>query len=153
MIASGRTRLVALALAVGLVLAPGGKHVSAAGGSVAATVQVAAVTVDLALSTSDTRVGEMLQARAIVTNAGSGVVGPISVELRVDHEGIALRGAPARALAQVKPGKNGVVLWAICGRVPGSYLLLVRATVDGTAIDSPARLLTITDGTRACPRR
>ncbi len=49
-------------------------------------------------------------------------------------------------MAQIKAGKNAVVSWSVCGRLPGTYVLLARVTLDGASIDSPARLLTITPG-------
>jgi hypothetical protein len=142
--AGGRRRI--LVLLIGMVLLGTAPAVSAAGGgSISSQVHAFALLVSLDLSAASATVGQTVQARATVSNVGKTLVKKVTVELRFDPVGLRI-GKATIDIAQIKPGKSAVVSWSVCGRVVGTYVLLARVTLDGTSIDSPARLLTITSG-------
>jgi hypothetical protein len=141
-----------LVLMIGLAFLGVAPAVSAAGdGSVSSHVHVSPLLVSLDLSATRAQAGQAVQAKATVSNIGTTLVKGVTVELRFDAAGLRVSKATEK-VAQIKAGKNAVVSWSICGRLPGIYVLLARVTFDGASIDSPARLLTITPGgKKPCP--
>jgi len=143
----GRVRFVALALAVALA-APGATI--GGGGSSAAidgSVRVSPLLVTLVLSASTAKLGETVKAEARVTNLGTSTLKGIGLELRADRVGLAIH-RPFADVSQLKPGKSTAVSWTVCSRSAGSYVLLVRASIGGLAMDSPAQLLQILPSSR-----
>jgi len=127
---------------------------AAAAGSraVTGTVRAAAVGITLSLSATTARVGDQVTATATVRNFTSGTLKTVTIDLRFDASGLALKPTGSQSV-QVKAGRTADAKWSICGTRVGSYVIVARATVNGVSIDSDARLLTITLGAKkaACP--
>ena len=137
--------LAALIVGTPMVAADGSE------GRVTATVIVSPLGVTLDVAASSVPVGKAFQARANVTNGWTSVVRDILVELRLDPVGLAVRQDSQREIGQIKGGRSASVSWTVCGMSPGSYVLLVQATVDGATVESVARIVTVTDdGRRSC---
>jgi hypothetical protein len=116
--------------------------------SITASVRVAPIDVALVLSGSSARVGDKIRAQATVTNLGTSQLTGISVELRVDSTGLAIRGSAVTTISRLKSGASVSSTWTLCAVQPGNYLVMAHATAaDGVAVDSAARLLSIS-GTR-----
>jgi hypothetical protein len=113
---------------------------------VTASVRVSPITVALDLSASTVRVGQAVTARVIAINVSSQTVRSVTLGLRFERAGLALRGATSSRLTQLKAGRAGEVSFKLCGAAVGSYLVLAQADVGGSTIESPARLLVVTDG-------
>ena len=129
-----------LALLLGAVTAGA---LNAASASVTATVNISAVDVRLTLSTFEAKVGDSIRAQATVTNLGTTRLANIQVELRVDSAGVGIRSAPVVVVSRLQAGRSSTVTWKLCALQPGNSVILARATVDGAAVDSPARLLSV----------
>ena len=136
-----RRRIVALASALVLAAAP----VALAGpsGSVTATVRVQPLVVTLALEPSTANVGASIQARSTITNNSESSSLAVRVELRLDPVGVVVKSSAGHDALTIRPGRNVSAKWTLCGRTPGSYVVLARVTVGDTEVESPARLLTI----------
>jgi len=139
-----RRRLGAPLLAVLLALVTAGSLEAESSASIEATVQVAAIDVQLALSASSARVGDKLRADATVTNLGSSRLATIEVELRVDTAGLGIKGNGKTTVSKLAAGRSATVSWSICALQPGNYVVQARAVVAGVAVDSQARLLAVT---------
>jgi hypothetical protein len=139
-----RRRLGAPLLAVLLALVTAGSLEAESSASIEATVQVTAIDVQLALSTSSARVGDKLGADATVSNLGSTRLAAIEVELRVDTAGLGIKGNGKTTVSKLAAGRSATVSWSICALQPGNYVVLARAVVAGVAVDSQARLLAVT---------
>jgi uncharacterized membrane protein len=115
-------------------------------GSIRGQVSISPLLVSLTLSTTTAVVGKALRADVRVTNVGPERVSNVIVEVRAATDGLRIRKDTPQTIAKLKPGESGLVTYTICGQKPGSYVVLARATLAGTSVDSPARLLTITAG-------
>jgi hypothetical protein len=72
------------------------------------------------------------------------------VALRLDPMGLAISGANPRDVLRFKAGRTDDVTWSLCGRGPGSYLVLAQATVNGAMAESSARILRVENGRSSC---
>jgi hypothetical protein len=133
--------LLALALTVPVPVARGSN-----GASVQARVEISPLVVELSLSVDHARVGERVQARATVANLGDVDLQRVTVALRVDHDGIVLQNREQQTLPKLMSNKSGSVMWSLCGRQAGTYVVLASATLGDVSVDSEALLLTITAG-------
>lgn len=144
---------VALLLATSHSIQPGPvAGIGASTGSVAGSVRASPLLVTLGLSAGTAPVGRTIRAEAVVTNMGPAPLRALTVELRADRTGLAIR-APIVQVAQLKPGRSTTISWSVCGRAAGSYVLLAHVTAGGDSIDSAARLLEVVPSTRkgSCP--
>jgi hypothetical protein len=140
-------------LAGGAALTPSpAVGVDPASGVVVGTVRVNPAIVTLSLSAGTARLGQSIKADVRVTNDGADTLRSVTVELRADRAGLAIRDTLAQ-VSQIKPGKSVTVSWAVCGRVVGLYVLVARVVVGAASVDSGARLLEITTNARkaTCP--
>jgi hypothetical protein len=106
-------------------------------------VAMSPLLVALDVSPWQARAGTALQARVIVSNAGPVTVRGIRVRLRFDPTAFIVAPNAARSIAQVKPGGAASVAWQLCGRRPGSYVILAEVSFGGVAIESPARIVMV----------
>lgn len=136
----------AVAASVLLAAAPG----AAGPGSVAASVVVDPLAVELTLSRDAVQVGQTVRARASVTNLGSSSLERVALELRLEPSGLLVRGGTTRTVGTLRPGKSAGSSWSVCPQQPGRYLLLAHATAPPFAADSAARLLAVAGGTASC---
>lgn len=113
--------------------------------SVEARLAVSPILVGIELDTATAAVGSPVKARIRVTNASQATVRDVAVSLRVDTTAVVVKGGRA-TIGQIPAGRAASVGLTLCGRVPGSYLVLAQATLDGVTIESPAALLTILPG-------
>jgi hypothetical protein len=120
-------------------------------GRVEATVRIVPITVSLTIEPSSAAIGAPIHARATVANGSASEAAIVSVELRFDPAGVLLK-SDGRSTFTVRPGRSTSTGWTLCGRVAGSYVVLARAEVGGTFVDSPARLLTILAGPKSSCR-
>ena len=143
---------MALVVLIGVVLLGTAPAASAAGGgSIGGHVRPFQLLVSLDMSATRAQIGQVVQAHASVSNPGKTVVKKVTVELRFDPVGLRVPKA-LTVVAQIKAGSSATTSWSVCGRVVGVYVLLARVTLDGTSVDSAARVLTITSGgKKACP--
>jgi subtilase family serine protease len=144
---TGLTRRLGIpgSVALLLALAVGGLANADSAASVAASVRVASavISVRLALSSGTARVGDTVKATATVTNSGTGRATDVAVSLRIDSTGLRIRGADTTTIATLQPGRSRSVAWTVCAVQAGTFVLLVRATVDGVSVESPGVLLTV----------
>ena len=141
-------RLVAAALAIVLATAPATVALAASSGSVRGAVRIVPITVALALDPPSAAVGAPVKARATVTNVAASGTASFTLELRIPATGVLIKGGGVAGAIVLKAGKSTTVTWNVCGSAVGSYVLLARAAVVGTHVDSPARLLTVTANPR-----
>jgi len=137
-------RIVAVGLALVLVAAPASIALAATSGSVRGAVRIVPITVALALDPSSAAVGAPVKAKATVTNVAPSGSATFTVELRLPASGVVIKGGGTGGALVLKAGKATTITWNLCGQTAGSYVLLARAAVVGTHVDSPARLLTVT---------
>jgi hypothetical protein len=141
-----KARAKPLAVAVlSTLLAVPSPSVAGGTGSVHASVTVQGLAAALELSKQTAVVDQPVQARVTITNLGPDVLGPVSIELRFDPGGIALRGPARKTIPAIEAEGRAVVAWTIRGRQPGSYLILAQAAADGVTVESAGRLLTIVE--------
>jgi hypothetical protein len=140
-------RAAALVAAVLLTCLQAGPTSAGGSGGVAGRVRASPISVSLALSTSTARVGDKVQAQASVANLTKAALTSVVVELRVDLAGLRIKPPNSQALS-VKAGRTATGKWSVCGMVPGSYVIVARATVGGIAVDSPGHVLTVTPANR-----
>ena len=141
---------IAAALAIASPALMGADRAAASDGSVTGHVHAFPIVAAFTLTTSSIQVGQTVKAEARITNIGTATLRGITVEIRADRAGLAVK-APLVQIGSLKPGKSTTVTWSVCGRTAGSYVLLVHVTQAGTSIDSVARLLLVTPGgKRAC---
>jgi hypothetical protein len=139
----GRGRGVrATVLAALLALLTAGSLQAESSASISASVQVAAIDVELALSAASARVGDKVRADAKVSNVGSTRVADVVVEVRVDTAGLGVKGGKT-TISRLAAGRSTTVSWTLCALQPGNYVVQARAVVAGVAVDSEARLLTV----------
>lgn len=143
--AARRWRLFALVLALG-VLGPGMPARAADEASVAGSVRVSPIAVALELSASTVRVGQSVTARVTAINLGSETVRSLTLGLRFEPVGLVQKGSTSSRLNQLKADRSAEVSFKLCGAAVGSYLILAQAELDGATIESPARLLVVTEG-------
>ena len=143
---SRRWRLALLTLAVLLAATPPARAADEVG--VTATFRVSPIVVALELSAPTVRVGQAVTARVTATNLGSQTLRSVTVSVRFEPVGLVPKGASSSRLSQLKAGKSGEVSFKLCGAAVGSYLVLAQAELDGSTIESPARLLMVTEGGR-----
>lgn len=148
----GHVRAILLATAVALVTSGAGATAvdGAATGTVGGRVLVSPIAISLTISPTTVLTGEPATARATVTNLGPTRVGRISVRLRL-ASGLMIRGRQIQAIRRLPSGAAGSLLWSLCGRTPGAYLVIAEATLGTLVLDSPARLLTVNPGGPTCP--
>jgi uncharacterized repeat protein (TIGR01451 family) len=146
---SPRLRLASITALVCIVAGSGMPARAAEPDSTQATVtarlDVSPLVIRLELDAATARVGESVRARVRVTNAGPATVRDVDVSLRLDATAFVVRGA-RQTLSQLQSGRTATVGVTLCGRLPGTYLVLAQATLDGVTIESPASLLTILPG-------
>jgi CARDB protein len=140
----------ALAVGLALVLATAPAALAASTGSVRGAVRIVPITVGLVLDPSTAVVGASIKAKATVTNAAAASSATFRLELRLDSAGVVIKSGGNHGLITLKPGRSTTVTWNLCGRTAGTYVVLARAEIDGTFVDSPARLLTIRPGSKQC---
>jgi hypothetical protein len=150
--AGGRSRIAAILAAVMVATGPAGAPVRAADPgaaerSVSARLAVSPLLVSLELEAASAAIGASVKARARILNAGPATVRNVVVSLRIEEAAFAVRGG-RQTIGQIQTGRTVSVGWTLCGRLPGAYLVLAQATLDGAAIESPAVLLTIRPGTK-----
>jgi len=138
-------RLVVAWLAIVLATAPAALAGSSA--SVQGAVRIVPITVSLTVDPSTAVIGAPVHAKASVVNRAQSSV-TVSVELRFDPTGLVVKGDKGQGVV-IRPGTTASFNWNICGAVAGSYVLLARASVNGTFVDSAARLLRIQPGKKA----
>lgn len=127
--------------------------VSAESASIEASVRVVPIEIALELSTLQGRVGEVVRAKATVRNAGPTRASNVTVELRLDATALSVKSSLTASIARLQPGHVASISWNICPTRTGNNLVLARASVDGAAVESPTRLLTVTAAAqrkRAC---
>jgi hypothetical protein len=132
------------------VLAGSTVVVAADEGTIEGRVAVHPLAVALELSTSATTTGKAIQARATVTNQGSAVAAAVTVTLRLAPAGLVPRDALAQSIARIRAHRSAKVTWSLCPAAPGSYLLFAQATLNGSTVESRARVVTVTAGRRGC---
>lgn len=88
-----------------------------------------------------------MKAQATVSNVGDTTIRGIVVELRVDPDGLLVSKGPI-SVGQLKGGRSATASWALCGVLPGNYVVLARATFNGISVHSDAVLLRVTAGGR-----
>jgi hypothetical protein len=137
-------RLVVLALALLVTVTPPARAADEA--SVAGIIRVSPITVALELSASTVRVGQPVTALVTVTNHGTETVRSVTLSLRLEPVGLIQKGSTSSRLSQLKAGRSGEVSFKLCGATVASYLILAQAELDGATIESPARLLVVTEG-------
>ena len=118
-------------------------------GTVTGRILISPVAISLVIQPPTAKAGTWIGAHVTVSNLGQTPLGKVAVRLRVP-DAIALRPATARRVPQLQPGASTALDWSICGRRPGAYLVFAEAIVNGVAIDSPVRLVTVTSGTGSC---
>jgi hypothetical protein len=139
--------LLALAL-MSLLSVPAAAGADA--GVIAGRVRASPLVVTLELSSASAITGRSAQASATVTNIAGATIRSIVVALRADSTDVRI-GKGSIAISQLKGGKSATVSWTVCGRTPGTYVLLARVTADTWSVDSDARILTILPGgKKAC---
>jgi len=148
--AGGRSRLAAVLVTVMVANGVAGASVRAADPgaaerAVSARLTVSPLLVHLELEAASALVGASVKARARVMNAGPTTVRDVVVSLRIDTTSFGVRGNRV-TIGQIGAGRTASVAWTLCGRVPGTYLVLAQATLDGVTIESPAVVLTILPG-------
>src|SRR5262245_29326358 len=137
-------RVVAAGLAVVLATTPFAVALAASSGSVRGAVRIVPITVALSLDPPSAAVGAPVKARATVTNVAASGSASFTLELRIPSSGVLIKGGGVAGAIVLKAGKSSTVTWNLCGQSTGSYVVLARAAVVGTHVDSPARLLTVT---------
>ena len=142
-------RLAIAIVVVAAVLNPSGA-LAAGSGQVRGQVAVFPATVAFTVSPLSTKTGQSAQAQATITNRGAATLSNVQVDLRIDSTGLKT-AKTGQLINQIKPGKSASVSWLVCGRTVGSYVLLVHVTIGALAIDSTARILTVSRGTKGCP--
>ncbi len=146
-------------LALALAVLSGGA--SAGEGHAEATVNarvfVNPLNIELTLSASEARVGQLVRARATASNLGPEPIVGAAMTIRSDPEGVRIAGSATRVVAEVGAGDGQMLTWQLCGTRPGSYVLLARASYVNAAGDlvtseSSASVLTISSGDAGkCP--
>jgi hypothetical protein len=116
---------------------------------VTGTFHVSPIVVGLELSTPTVRIGQSVTVRVTATNLGVETVRSVTLSLRFEPVGLVQKGATSSRLDQLKAGRSDAVSFRLCGAAVGSYVVLAQAELDGTTIESPARLLVVTEGRRA----
>jgi uncharacterized membrane protein len=122
---------------------------AASSGTVTGRILISPVAIDLVLQPSTARAGTSITAHVTVTNLGQALLARVAVRLRAP-DGIAIRPSPSRLVRRLSPASSSTLDWSLCGRRPGAYLVFAEAMVDGVAVDSPVRLLTVTSGAGTC---
>ncbi len=118
---------------------------AASADTVTGTVLVAPVTLTFALRSSAAAVGRDVKVRVEVDNIGSAPLDAITLRLRLDSTSLLIRGDPELILETLKAGKRARAAWSVCPLRSGSYVVLVQASFDSIAIESPARLLLVSE--------
>jgi uncharacterized repeat protein (TIGR01451 family) len=145
-----RIAIVPALVAVVLAVTTAGAT-SAESASIAASVRVVPLEITLELSTMNARIGDAIKARVTIRNAGPTRVSNVTAELRVDASAVKVRGSLIATIARLQPGHATTVSWTLCPAAVGNILILARATLGGTSVESAARLLTVTgSGRRGC---
>ena len=137
-----RIALVPALVAVILAVATAGST-NAESASIAASVRVVPLEITLELSSMTAKVGDTVKARATITNAGPTRISNVTAELRVDASAVTVRGSLVVTIARLQPGHATTVSWTLCPTAAGNVLILARAAMDGTSVESDARLLTV----------
>jgi uncharacterized membrane protein len=129
-------------VAIVLALATAGST-SAESASISVSFRVVPLEISLELSTLTATVGDPVKARATIRNAGPSRISNVTAELRLNTSSLSVRGSLFATIARLQPGHVATVSWTLCATATGNLLVLARATVDGAAVESEARLLTI----------
>jgi hypothetical protein len=138
----GSKRFAATLLAIGVGVSVAGS-VQAEAASIRASVTVLAIELRVDLSAAQARVGDKVKAQATVANVGPLRVSGVVVELRVSP-GLGVKGPGTVTIARIQPDRTAIAPWTVCALDPGNYVVLARATLAGVALDSEARVLTVT---------
>jgi hypothetical protein len=140
------TRLVAIVVAVAMLAS-----VARAAGTANVSLSVIPnpLAVSLALDLPEAGVGEPRVATATVQNLGAAGLSGVTLSLRVDPIGVALRGGPSAPLF-ISGHSSVTATWNICGSSPGSYLLIASATVGAFRAESAAQLFQVNSGGGQC---
>jgi hypothetical protein len=146
---SRRWRFLVLAIALLVAVTPASPARAADEVGVVATFRILPITVALDLPASTIRVGQSATARVLVTNQAATTVRSVTLSLRFEPVGLVPKGATSARLTQLKGGKVGEASFKLCGAAVGAYLVLAQAQLDGVTIESPARLLVVTEGGRS----
>ena len=149
---AGRRLAQALALAVAFAVPASGAVDAATDGTVTGRVLASPIDLALRIQPSMGTTGSWLTAVATVRNLGLTVLRSITVRLRA-AVGLVVRPATARSVRRLASGSAASVSWSICGLAPGAYLVFAEASYGAVIVDSAARVITITSGSRSCSRR
>ncbi len=137
----GTRRVVHLALVAVLLTATSAR--ASTTGMVGATVVVSPLGVALVVTPGSAAAGKPVRARAEVRNLGAGAIGPVLIELRYEPVGLEVRGTVTQEVRRIAAERSASVTWQLRGVVPGSYVMLARATTGPFTTESEAVLLTI----------
>jgi len=109
-------------------------------------VLVAPITIDVSIPAPPAPVGKDVKIRAEVDNVGTASLDGITLTLRLDGGALLVRRSPEIVLKALRPGKQAKAAWAVCPLRSGSYVVLVQASVNDFVLESPARLLIVSEG-------
>jgi hypothetical protein len=144
-------RPLVASLALALAALSGGARAGERPASVDAIVFVNPLTVGLALSAREARLGQLVRARATARNVGPEAVANATMTIRSDPAGVRVVGSASRVIPEIGAGDAEKSTWQLCGTQPGSYVLLARASYvnaesDVVTSESAASVLTISVG-------
>lgn len=115
--------------------------------SVVGRVLVDPLDVSIALASGEVAVGKTVRATVSVRNASTITVTQLSDELRADPAGVVVARIGGQGLGSLRSGKSVKAEWTVCGRLPGTYVILARVSgrlpAGVFASESPAVLLRV----------
>jgi hypothetical protein len=141
--------LLLVALVGGSALGPVGPVRADDLAVVTARALMSPLLVGLDVLPTSVRAGGRVAATAVVSNLGSAALRRLTVRLRV-ASGLTVDGSATHRIRELLPRATAATTWALCGRVPGSYLVFAEVAVDGWVVDSPVRLVAVTPGSGHC---
>jgi hypothetical protein len=106
------------------------------GGTVAATVRINPLRVEVSLPNRNVRTGQRVKVPAIIHNLGAYPIDNVVARLHVS-DAIVIIDDAQRELETLQPGRQLRVNWQVCSNQPISQLLLVHA--DATLAAAPIR--------------
>ena len=118
--------------------------------SVVGHVIVDPLDVSIALSSGEVAIGKIVRTTVSIRNRSTTTVTQLSGELRADPTGVVVERLSGNGVVTLKGGKSVKAEWTLCGRVPGTYVVLARVTgrlpAGAFASESPAVLLRVVPG-------
>lgn len=135
-----------LALAVGAAGFAGGAPASDQG-VIAGRVVASPLAVRLILARERIAIGECTTATALVDNLARNIARDFAVALAASRTGLAAPAGWSRGLGAIPAGKQARVVFVLCGRVAGNYVVVASAAVrisgHAFAAESDAPLLRV----------